>query len=129
MKHVHTRSIYDPNCKACRGICQCKQPLYHKDGFCLRCLQDLPKRVIKTLKTFYNPHPGFAGAAIPMPIEVKRVADKLHGKTMPLKEALSSLRAVTKGKLKIVAMDISFIMLTLKEDRHITHGFRVICFR
>ena len=36
------------------------------------------------LKTFYDPHPVFAGAAKPIPIAVKRVADELAGEKMPL---------------------------------------------
>lgn len=84
---------------------------------------------LNAIKTFYDPHPGFAGAAIPIPSAVKNVADKLSGKTLPVRMALSRLKKVTKGELKIVIMDISFIMLKIKTGDNIAHGFRVICFR
>ena len=81
------------------------------------------------VKTFYDPHPGFAGAAIPIPPAVKKVADELNGKTLPLREAMNRIRRVTKGELKIVILDIGFIMLKIKARDGATHGFRVICFR
>lgn len=80
--------------------------------------------------TFYNPHPGFAGAAIPIPIMVKRVADELNGQKLLLKRALEKLKKVTKGKLRVVAMDINFILLEIKRGKNAPqHGFRVICFK
>ena len=85
---------------------------------------------LDTPQTFYNPHPGFLGAAIPIPPAVKRVAHKLNGQTLSLREALKRLRAVTKGELSVVIVDINFIMLVLKTGRNIIrHSFRVICFK
>ena len=53
-------------------------------------------------RTFFDPHPGFAGASIPIPGPVKKVADGLDGQTMPLKEALARLRAVGIGSIEVV---------------------------
>ena len=53
-------------------------------------------------KFFFDPHPGFAGAVIPIPAAVKKVADELNNKTMTLKEAIAKIRAVTGGKVTIV---------------------------
>lgn len=36
----------------------------------------------ETVVTLYDPHPGFAGAVIPIPPAVKRVADALNGQTL-----------------------------------------------
>ena len=84
---------------------------------------------LEAIKTFYNPHPGFAGAAIPIPVQVKRVADKLNGKTLKLKEAIKKLQTATNGELGIVIMDINFIMLNIRTSDGANHGFRVICFK
>ncbi|HSD12808.1 MAG TPA: hypothetical protein VLC10_04580 [Patescibacteria group bacterium] len=47
--------------------------------------------------TFFGPHPGVGGAAIPLPVVVKRVADALDGQTLPLRSAVACLQAVAPG--------------------------------
>lgn len=84
---------------------------------------------LDAVRTFYDPHPGFAGAAIPIPKEVKKVADDLNGKKLSVREALEKLRAATNGELRVVTMDINFIILRIKTHDGATHGFRVICFK
>ena len=81
--------------------------------------------------TFYDPHPGlmFMGAAMPIPAQVKKVAHNLNGKKLSVRKALKKLRAVTKGKLSVVTLNINFIMLRIKTRDGATHGFRVICFK
>lgn len=81
------------------------------------------------VKTFYGPHPGFAGAAIPIPEAVKKVADALNGKKLSVRKAIQKIRKVTNGNLRVVIMDISFIMLEIKTEDGARHGFRVICFK
>lgn len=82
--------------------------------------------------TFYDPHSGRTGTPIrgrpvmPIPPAVKKVADKLNGRTLSLREAMKRLRKVTKGKLEVMA---DCIVLEIKEGKNIRHGFRVICFR
>ncbi len=59
---------------------------------------------LNELRTFYDPHPGLMGALVPIPPEVKRVAEELSGKNLTLGEALDRLRAVTTGKVELVSM-------------------------
>lgn len=78
------------------------------------------------IKTFFDPHPGFLGAAIMLPATVKIAADKLNGKTMSLYEAAAMIRAATEG---IVSVERDHISLMLKVPDNVTHIFRVIRFR
>lgn len=81
----------------------------------------------------FDPHPGFAGAAIRIPQPIKEIADELDGKVMPLKEAVERLRGAGIGEIKIVP-DYQYIALTLgvvnlpggEVPRHL---FRVIRYR
>lgn len=79
------------------------------------------------VKTFFDPHPGFAGATIPIPEAVKKVANGLNGKSMTLREAVTKILLVTEGTVA-VNDDYGFITLEL-EDNGATHGFRVIRFK
>lgn len=81
---------------------------------------------LDAVKTFFDPHPGFAGAAIPIPTAVRKTANKLNGKNMSLREAVVKLRAVTSGK---VSVKDGWIALKLRESDDIRHVFRVIRFR
>ncbi|MBI4434359.1 hypothetical protein HY635_00870 [Candidatus Uhrbacteria bacterium] len=96
-----------------------------------------------TIVTFYDPHPGFAGAVIPIPAEIKEVADDLDGRVLPLGDALRWLRAAAKCVQQhgIVNADIEvvsyithqWIRLRLYErgpkEQERLHVFRVINFR
>ena len=75
---------------------------------------------------FYDPHPGFAGAMIPIPKLVKKVADELaEKKIMRLGTAVEKIKAVTAGEVGIKDGWIS-----LKIGRGVyTHMFRVIRFK
>jgi len=76
-------------------------------------------------KTFFDPHPGFAGAIIPIPAAVKKVADGLNGKTMLLQKAVDMIQAVTNGTVS--SLD-KWIKLELNENGR-RHIFRIICFK
>lgn len=78
------------------------------------------------VKTFYNPHPGFIGAGIPMPAAVKKVAKDLAGKTLPLNQAVAMIQAATSG---IVSVEDGWISLELHGNNGIMHMFRVIRFK
>lgn len=79
--------------------------------------------------TLYDPHPGFAGAMIPLPVAVKRVADELDGQTLTLGEAVARIQAVTSGHVEYVTyLTHQWIKLTLKSGGAF-HTFRVIRFR
>lgn len=77
---------------------------------------DLPVR-------FLHPHPGFGGAIIPIPGQVKTIADALDGRIDTLRNALERLRAVTHGVVEahLFSRDIE---LTIGP-----HHFQVIRFR
>lgn len=84
---------------------------------------------LDTPRAFFDPHPGFAGAAIPLPEPVKKVADELNGKTLSLKEAIARLRAVGIGSVEVV-QQYNYIGLRLGGDkRYATHFFRVIRYK
>ncbi|MBI5420846.1 MAG: hypothetical protein HZA35_00860 [Parcubacteria group bacterium] len=80
------------------------------------------------VKMFYDPHPGFAGAAIAIPHEVRRVANELNGNMVSLGEAVARIQAVTNGKVEVVER-YQFIALHLKQivfGIQCEHYFRVI---
>ena len=78
------------------------------------------------VKEFFDPHPGLAGATIPIPARVKKVADKLNGKKMSLRKALAAIRRVAKGKVSVY---MDNIMLWLGKPGEVQYHFRVIRFR
>ena len=85
---------------------------------------------MEKLRVFYDPHPGFAGAAVPIPQKIKQVADALSGQTMSLREAVKRLRAVRVGQIDVVA-EPNFIRLSLTDSggRYLEHAFCVIKYR
>lgn len=90
-----------------------------------------PKTVdMNTPRVFFDPHPGFAGAAVPIPQKIKEVADELSGQTMSLREAVKRLRAVQVGSIEVAA-ERNFIKLSLTDSggRYIEHMFCVIKYR
>jgi len=83
---------------------------------------------LQAVKTFYDPHPGFAGATIPLPDRVKRVIDQFDGQSLTLAEAVKRLSAVTSGQIKVVA-EHGYIALYLGGGDRPLHFFRLIRFR
>ncbi|HTK59631.1 MAG TPA: hypothetical protein VL283_00330 [Candidatus Baltobacteraceae bacterium] len=79
-------------------------------------------------RTFHTPHPGFQGAAIPIPEPVRKVAAALAGKRLWVPEALAKLRAVTDGKVEDHP-DHGWISLHLGRPGGPEHVFRVIRYR
>jgi hypothetical protein len=75
--------------------------------------------------TFLDPHPGFMGAAIPIPEPVRLAANDLAGRTMRLADAIAALKAVTDGEVWAVAQ-YRYIGLRIKEPSGREHHFRVI---
>ena len=81
------------------------------------------------LREFYDPHPGFAGAAIPIPGPIKQIADQLNGKRLSLNEAVAQLRAVGIGEIEVVDK-YNFLKLFLDGGgRYASHMFCVIKYR
>ena len=88
-------------------------------------------------KTFFEPHPGFLGAAIPLPKTIKSAVDSLNRQTMPLREALEKIKQAA-GQLPIklvvdggtktnIGNGCLFLYITTK-DGNIIHAFRLIRF-
>lgn len=75
---------------------------------------------------FFDPHPGIAGAAIPIPEPVRLVANKLNGKTMTLRKAVEIIKSATDGDVRVVK-EYSYIALLIRRG-NIEHMFRVIRF-
>lgn len=84
-------------------------------------------RNLDAIKTFFDPHPGFAGAMIPIPEAVRKVANELSEKTMSLRDAIAKIQAVTEGIVSI-AENYDFISLKL-DSNGMCHRFRVIRFK
>lgn len=82
-----------------------------------------------TPKTFFNPHPGFLGAAIPIPLKVRRVAEELDKKRMPLSEAVARIKAVTEGDWIVATHDGWISLLIHNQTSGARHLFNVIRFR
>ena len=81
---------------------------------------------MNTVVTFYAPHPGFLGAAAPLPTQIKKVVDELSGKSMTLRKAITKIKRVIEiGKLSACT---DCILLELRSRGYI-HAFRLIKFR
>lgn len=103
----------------------CDEPIHFLRG---PSEEDLVSKNLDSIKNFFDPHPGSAGTAIPIPAAVKRVANELSGKSMSLRSAIAKIQAVTSGKVD-VAKNYDFIKLEISEDNGIKHSFRVISFK
>jgi len=79
-------------------------------------------------RAFFAPHPGFMGAAIPIPAPVRKVAEELDGQTMPLREAVARLEAVGIGTVEVVAK-YGYIALLVGGNGRAEHLFRVIRYK
>jgi len=79
------------------------------------------------VKTFYDPHPGLAGAMAYIPEKVRQVAQELDGHTLSLREAVNKIKAVTDGEV-IVVPEYKFISLFIRAGGLI-HSFRVIKYK
>lgn len=76
-------------------------------------------------KRFYDPHPGFGGASIPLPGGVWAVIQTLNGRTELLGQAIAAIRILTKGK---VLAEPGWIGLELTMGAQI-HFWRLIRYR
>lgn len=79
--------------------------------------------------TFFDPHPGFAGAAIPIPEPVRLIANELDGKTMSLRDAVRLIESAGIGRTDVIS-DLGYIALWLGSDPNdYQHMFRVIRYK
>src|SRR3990172_8535127 len=78
----------------------------------------------------FDPHPGVGGALMPLPQEVKEVADKLADQTMTLAEALSRLRGTNwvRATPSAVRARKGMILLDAELNGQI-HHWRILRYR
>ncbi len=87
---------------------------------------------LKQKVTFYDPHPGFGGAIIPLPRPLKVIAEKLNGQNITLEEALGLIE-LAANKLAVhkevsIVEDYKYISFRYGDGRAI-HSFRLIRYR
>ena len=78
---------------------------------------------------FYDPHPGFAGAMLPLPSSMLKLANELDGMTMELSDGLEKIKSVAEiygGRVKRVewAQSVHFEY----NSGGYTHGYRLISY-
>ncbi len=82
-----------------------------------------------TRKYFYAPHPGIGGAAVPLPLQLKVVADGLDGKVMSIARATEILKAVAPtAEVEDVAKG-GYLMLKFHFGNGGMHAWRIIRYR
>lgn len=82
---------------------------------------------------FFDPHPGVAGAAIPLPASMKRAVDALSGKEQELDEAMEELRKVSTTLSGTTDIEAHFrpegwISMRWQPPSGLIHIFRLIRF-
>lgn len=80
------------------------------------------------VRTFYDPHPGFAGASVPLPAPIKAIADDLDGERMSLRSAIARLERAEIGRFEVVSR-FECIMMRMGGGSGPEHVFRVIRYR
>ena len=87
----------------------------------------------KNLKKFYDPHPGFGGAIVPLPSKIKQVADWLNGKRLSINVAVKKIKKATGVHSKVEVKDGWICLwignLNLEQGKGPLHTFKVISFK
>ena len=86
---------------------------------------------LKQKVELYDPHPGFAGAAVPLPRPMKDAADELNGQSLILEDVLANLSPIADevgGTLGIVEK-YNFIGFRIKEKSGREHFYRLIRYK
>ncbi len=81
---------------------------------------------------FYDPHPGFRGALVPLPYSIKEIADEINGKTLDLEEVIEKMELTAfsfNGEVTAVSdKKPKFIKLVFTRGSY-KHCFCVIRYR
>jgi len=80
--------------------------------------------------TFYDSHPGLAGATARLPEPMKKAVDELNGKTASLDEIMSKLQPIAKeleGEL-IADEEEKYITFTIHREKLI-HSYKLISYK
>lgn len=83
----------------------------------------------KGMKHFYDPHPGVGGAAVPLPLPLKVVADGLAGKNLSVALAIEILKAVAPTAEVDDLADKGILMLKFHFGNGGMHAWRIIRYR
>ena len=79
---------------------------------------------------FYDPHPGLAGALVPLPTAMQNVAYELDGKRMTVREALEIAGSEAKKLGGTVDVVFGHRMITFEYSTgSFAHGYRLIRFK
>jgi hypothetical protein len=86
---------------------------------------------IKQLVELYDPHPGFSGAVVPLPKQLKKVADSLNGKRIVLEDVLKMIthEAEKEGGSVNLVDDYNYIKYSYKQDTGKQHHFRLLRYK
>ena len=79
----------------------------------------------------FDPHPGFGGAAVPLPQPIKKVVDELDGQTMYLHEAIRVLdesinQVFEQEENAVIEAQENCILLTVGTFNTTRHCWRLI---
>ena len=90
----------------------------------------MPRHNLKQIVELYDPHPGFAGAAVPLPKSMKKIVDELNGRKMTLEDALENLSSVAEGGGTIhLVENLGYIGFLYMETDGRQHFFRLLRYR
>ena len=82
--------------------------------------------------TFYDPHPGYMGAIIPLPKPMKEIADMLNGQEMNLEEAVEAIESMAgqfnESVVKVVE-ESNWILFKFEDGIGRTHGYRLLRYK
>jgi len=81
------------------------------------------------VKEFYDPHPGFMGAAAPIPEPVRLAAAALAGQKLSLRQAVAMIQAATSGQVQVDAKHQFISLRLIGNGNHHCHFYRVIRYR
>ena len=82
--------------------------------------------------TFYEPHPGIAGAMAPLPKPMRKAAEELNGQTMSLEGAMDNLQPIAAklgGAVRIVKCGEQNIINFSITDGNLEHFYSVIKYK
>jgi len=82
---------------------------------------------------FYDPHPGLAGSAMPLPKEIKNIVKNINRETHTLRSVINDIKKVKKGEVSIYGDSIMLIItreIGTGENKEIRkYSFRLISFK
>lgn len=80
----------------------------------------------------HDPHPGFGGAIIALPKQIKALVDQLNGQEIDLSDCLDRFREEAKQipcKTIIESCDREFIRMQLEQSDGFIHSWRLLRYK